>query len=108
MVEQHQSIVAQSWLLYKQIAVPEPSPEGPKYRCHEMDRLEDGYRSRAVRWLSGATRFASRRVRRSAVGSARVPGKRAGTMSGKGRLIAKELFKHSGLPYWGMPSAKSE
>jgi hypothetical protein len=35
-------------------------------------------------------------------------GKRASTMSGKGRRVAKELFKHSGLPYWGIPSAKSE
>src|SRR5260370_38335062 len=73
MADQCQPIVARSWLLYTQIAVRGQSSEVLAYRFPEMRHGVDVDRARAVRWLSGATRHATRRVPHGVVDSALVP-----------------------------------
>jgi hypothetical protein len=106
MADQCQPIVARSCLLYTLVAVRGQSPEVPTYRFLEMRHVVDVERAKAVRWLSRATRNASRRAPRSVVITLSFLGKRSGPMPSESRVIAKELFKHSGHLYWGMPSAK--
>src|SRR4029077_6759820 len=93
MVDQCQPIAARPWLHYTQIAVCGLSPEVLANRFPEMRHLVDADIARAVRWLSCATRHASRRVPRTIVNSALVPRQRARPYAERGQIHRKRVVQ---------------
>ena len=85
MVDRRQRVVAQSWLLYKQIAGPGQSPEAP-----EISMPRDGSPRRWLQIQRSSLAFKrnalreSRRVRRNVLDSASVPRQTARRDAGQG------------------------